>query len=440
MSLAAGVGRWDLSNRSPLFLVGYPHVPRVSTGIHDPLWATALYLEDGGHAVLSLAVDILFIHHCTARFCRDAIARRTGLAPERILISATHTHSGPVTAAMLSWREDPTVSAPDPGYMAEFQHGIIEAGCAAVASAQPAELAVTSAHSTGVGGNRLSPDGKRDPEVGLLLARRASDHTPLALQLVYSMHPTVLHEDSRLVSSDFPHYTRQGLESAFPGLHVLYHNGPSGNLSPRYHVQGQTFAEAERLGSLLGRQVRSALDRLTEADFRTSLPLDGATCRVELPPRQFCTVAEAEAELRAALAEFDGLRQNQAAHGPLRTAECTVFGAEERLALARAQEAGQTAALQREYNPVEVQVLKIGDAWLAGWPGECFVEYALKLKAAVPRAFVVSLANGELQGYIPTPEATGYEARLSFFEPGAGDRLVAATVELVQRLQAQAPA
>jgi hypothetical protein len=34
--------------------------------------------------------------------------------------------------------------------------------------------------------------------------------------MVYSMHPTVLHEDSRQVSSDFPHYTRQVLEAAFP--------------------------------------------------------------------------------------------------------------------------------------------------------------------------------------------------------------------------------
>jgi neutral ceramidase len=434
--LKAGTARRDVSNRKPLFLVGYPHVPRVSTGIHDPLWATALYLEDGGRGILSVAVDILFIHHQTARVCRDAIAQRTGLTRERILLSATHTHSGPVTSAMLSWREDPTVPAADPEYMQDFQNGIIEAGCAAVAAAVPAELAVTRAHSTGVGGNRLSAEGTRDPEVGLIMVRRAADHAPLALQLVYAMHPTVLHEDSRLVSSDFPHYTRQTIEAAFPGVQVLYHNGPCGNLSPRYHVRGQTFAEAERLGALLGQQACAALAQLKAADFRTTAQVDGATARVELPPRRFCSAAEAEAELHAARAEYERLRQNNAPHGPLRTAECTVFGAEERVVLAQAQEAGETAALLRDYNPVEVQVLRIGDTWLACWPGECFVEYALAMKAAAPGTFVVSLANGELQGYIPTPEATGYEARLSFFEPAAGERLVAATVGLVRQLQA----
>ena len=33
-------------------------------------------------------------------------------------------------------------------------------------------------------------------------------------------------------------------------------------------------------------------------------------------------------------------------------------------------------------NPVQVQVLRVGDSYLAGWPGECFVEYALALKNA----------------------------------------------------------
>jgi hypothetical protein len=436
MALKAGVARRDISNHTSLFLVGYPHVPRLSTGIHDPLWATALYLEDSGQAVLSLAVDILFIHHRTVQHCRAAIAQRTGLAPEQILISATHTHSGPITATMLSWGEDPTVPPPDPEYMERFQHDIVEAGSAAVASALPAELAVTSAHSTGVGGNRLSPDGTRDPEVGLVMVRRAADHSALALQMVYSMHPTVLHEDSRQVSSDFPHYTRQVLEAAFPGLHVLYHNGPCGNLSPRYHVHGQTFAEAERLGALLGHQAQAAIERLANTDFHTALTLGAASDRVELPPRSFGSVAEAEAELGTAVADYERLRRNQAPHGPRRTAECTVFGAEERVALARAQERGATMALYREYNPVEIQVLRVGGTCLVGWPGECFVEYALTLKAAVPGAFVVSLANGELQGYIPTPEATGYEARLSFFEPAAGDRLVTATIALAKRLQA----
>jgi len=431
MALVAGAARREITNCKPLFLVGYPHVPRVSEGVHDPLWATALYVADGRCGVLSIALDILFIDRPTASACRQAIAEATGLDPAHVLISATHTHSGPVTASVLSWREDPVVPPADPEYMEQFRLGIIAAGVAAVRAARPAELAITTAFSEGVGGNRLTPEGPRDPEVGLVVVRDARGHAPLALQMVYSMHPTVLHEDSRLVSADFPHSARQVIEAAFPGVLVLYHTGPCGNLSPRYQVRAQTFAEAERLGGLLGRQATAAVRALGPGDYRREVPIAAAVTHVTLPPRRFCSVAEAEAELREAVAEFQRLGREGAAHGPLRTAECTVFGAEERLALARAQESGEVTARLHEINPAEVQAFRLGETWLAGWPGECFVEYALTLKAA-RRAFVISLANGELQGYIPTPEATGYEARLSVFEPHAGEMLVQATLDLMR--------
>ena len=57
---------------------------------------------------------------------------------------------------------------------------------------------------------------------------------------------------------------------------------------------------------------------------------------------------------------------------------------------------------------------------------------------AVGRTFVVSMANGETQGYITTPEATGYEANLSMFKPESGARLVDKALSLVENLREQA--
>jgi hypothetical protein len=433
--LQAGVAARDISPQSPLFLVGYPHVERFSQGIHDPLLATALYLGDGRQGIISIATDLLFVPHGLARTARAEIAGRTGIPGERIMISATHTHSGPVTNEMLSWRDDPLVPPPDPDYMARLRRALVEAAVAAVQDARPAELAATTAYSEGVGGNRLSPDGVRDPEVGLLYVRDRADHRPLALQLVYSMHPTVLHENSPFVSADFPGFTRLFLQRAFPGLRLLYHNGPCGNLSPRYHVRGQTFAEARRLGELLGKQVADVLTGLRDDAFSADVSVAGAHQFIELPPRDFGSVGEAERELEEAVAEYERLKAAGAGHGPVRTAECTVFGAEERVTLAQAQAAGDTARILAEYLPVEVQALRIGGTVLACLPGECFVEYALELKRRIAGAFVISLANGELQGYIPTPDASGYEARLSFFEPEAGERLVEAAILLADDLR-----
>jgi neutral ceramidase len=439
VSLRAGVAVRDISPRKPLFLAGYPHVARTSTGVHDPLLASALYLCDGTTSLLLIGVDILFVTAQSTEFCRAAIYRATGVPPANILISATHTHSGPLTNAVLAWKEDPVVPPPDRDYLEEFHGGIIAAGIAAHAAAEPARLAVASATAEGVGCNRLDPAGPFDSQVGLLAVQRARDGRLMALDLTYGMHPTVLHEDSRLVSSDFFHFTRQHIGEAFAGLVTVCHLGPCGNLSPRYHAKEQTLAEAERLGRRLGESIVRSLWLLASADFHEDVVLASRQRKVELIARPFPPVGEAQAALRQARQRYEELKRTNAPYATVRTAECVVFGCEESLTLARAQASGEVAQWQEQYRSAEVQAFRIGDLFLAALPGELFVEYGLEIKSRAPgRTFVISLANGELQGYIVTPEASvsgGYEAQMSFFTVAAGDALVSAALKLIRDMR-----
>ncbi len=213
----AGAAIRDITPAKPLFLAGYPNVPRIAAGTHDPLTAAALFLSDGAAPVLLIGVDILFVSRPSVQFCRAAIEKATGIPAASILISATHTHSGPVTNEVFAWRDDPAVPPPDAEYLELFHKGIIQAGIAAHAAAQPAELAVAAARATGAGRNRIDPEGPFDPEVGLLAVRRTRDHKLLALDIIYGMHPTVLHEDSKLVSADFPGFARRKIARNIPG-------------------------------------------------------------------------------------------------------------------------------------------------------------------------------------------------------------------------------
>ena len=99
---------------------------------------------------------------------------------------------------------------------------------------------------------------------------------------------------------------------------------------------------------------------------------------------------------------------------------------------------GELAHLYANYREAAIQVVRIGDRILAGWPCEIFTEYALALKARAPmKAHAICLANGELQGYIVTPEAMqagGYEAANSLFLPETGEQLVTKSVELIEKL------
>ena len=86
---------------------------RTSTGVNDPLFATALFLDDGRKQLLLISVDVIWLSKEQVARARRRIHDCTGVPADHILITATHTHSGPVTVEMLSNALDPVVPAPD---------------------------------------------------------------------------------------------------------------------------------------------------------------------------------------------------------------------------------------------------------------------------------------------------------------------------------------
>jgi hypothetical protein len=436
--MQAGTAIRDISPKHPTFLVGYPHVDRISEGIHDPLLASALCLRGGPSAVVLVALDILFIDAPTARDLRRRVAARTGVPQEGVFISCSHTHSGPHTAYVMEWGPSSVVPEVDPAYMEFLAESVTDAAGEAAEKLRDAEIAWCTARAQGVGGNRHDPEyGRMDPEVGILAVRERATKRLFALSTIYSMHPTVLHEDSRLVSSDFPYYTRELLKRQFGAeLTVLYHNGPEGNQSPRYSVTANTFAEAQRMGELLGEAMAASVRALRDDDFLADAAIDARIAEIELPRRVLPTVEEAEQRLARFRAAYEELKRSGAPHGPVRTAECDVFGAEETVSLSEYQRNGHFDEVLAKYTPVEVQAIRIGDACLLGFPGELFVEYGLEAKRRAGRkCFPVTLVNGDLQGYIVTPEAIEkgyYESNNRVFEPEAGSLLVEAGLRLLR--------
>jgi hypothetical protein len=433
-TLTAGASAVDVSPRDSQFLFGYPHVERYSTGVHDPLFSSALYLSDGQREVLFVANDIIFVGKTLVQRARRRICEATGVAPGDVMITATHTHSGPVTVDYLSNEGDPVVPKADPAYLALLEDGIVDAATRAYRAARPAELGLAVADGTGVGTNRRDPGGPADSQVPVLMVRAREGGEVLACMVVYSMHPTVLHEDSTLVSGDFPGMARRYLQEHVlgEGCPVLYHTGPEGNQSPRHVTRANTFAEAERLGEMLGVAIAAVIPEIT---YRAAVTVDSHQYLLDLPRRSFPDVAAAEAELARAEARLARLRREEAPRQEVRTAEVDWFGAEETLTLARAAQEGRLEAYYATCLPAEVQVMRVGRWSFVGWPGEIFVEYALALKARHDDVFVIAMANGELQGYVVTEEAAaegGYEASNALFGPEAGRRLVEATEELLE--------
>ncbi len=435
MELKAGAAVRDITPGDSQFLFGYPHVERYSTGVKNPLLSSALYLDNGHNNMMFISNDIIFIDKELSRRARERISLSTGVERESIMISATHTHSGPITVNYLSNLEDPIVPKADPAYLAVLEDGIVEAGIEAWKNVKPASAGLAVADGKGVGTNRRDPDGPADPEIPVLLVKDEVSSEYIACMLVYSMHPTVLHEDSTLVSGDFPSFTREYLQQNILGKNcpVLYNTGPEGNQSPRHVTSANTFAEAERLGIMLAKRVEKVIGKI---EYSSSLVLGVQQGFINPPLRRMVSLSSAERHLVESVKRLKNLQESGASSREVRTAECDWFGTEETVTIARMADKGLLEKYAAGCLPAEVQVFKVGDWYFAAWPGEVFVEYALAAKKKHKNIFIINLANGEFQGYIVTPEAAaegGYEASNALFEPETGGMLVEETLRLLEK-------
>ncbi|TVR56111.1 MAG: hypothetical protein EA426_14095 [Spirochaetaceae bacterium] len=443
-TLRVGAATVDISPMTSQFLFGYPHVERYSTGIHDPLQSHAVFFSSGkpstnesesatSRTVLFIANDVIRIDKSVAREARERIRSATGVQEQTIMITATHTHSAPNIVRYASNMDDPVVPPPDPKYVRFLTDSIVAAGIAAVENAVPASVGFAAARAEGVGSNRRSVDGPSDPEVPVVVARDENDRA-IACMLVYSMHPTVLHEDSKLVSGDFPAFTRRYLCSSVFGreIPIAYHTGTAGNQSPRHMTRENTFAEAERLGNLLGRAVEKALKTV---EYSSEFTIGSAQEFLDLPRKVFPDPAAAAERLARVRERFEKLAREGAPRQEIRTAETDVFGAEEVLTLANAAARGVLDEYYEQCLPAEVHAIRLGLHTYIGWPGELFVEYGLELKRRFPSAYGITLANGGLQGYVVTEAAAaegGYEASNTLFDWRSGPLLVDAAVRVAE--------
>ena len=133
--------------------------------VHDPLKARAVVFNNGEQRVALVGADVLEIHRGFAQSLRRKIHERTGIAPEAIMIAASHTHSGGPTGFAYPGQFDGESElvqhiaydlspSADPVYLDIVERGVIEAVVAADAARRPAKLLATRGHEAGVSFNR----------------------------------------------------------------------------------------------------------------------------------------------------------------------------------------------------------------------------------------------------------------------------------------------
>ncbi|HVE67077.1 MAG TPA: neutral/alkaline non-lysosomal ceramidase N-terminal domain-containing protein, partial [Solirubrobacteraceae bacterium] len=93
-ALRAGAGKADITPATGYYLGGWTRADRTAQGQHTRLHSRAVVLENGGRKVALVSIDLFMVPGGMVRHIGEALASR-GLSERNILISASHTHSGP---------------------------------------------------------------------------------------------------------------------------------------------------------------------------------------------------------------------------------------------------------------------------------------------------------------------------------------------------------
>lgn len=410
--LKAGIAIRDISPKKGVEMAGYPHCPRPNIGVHDPIYCTALYLDNGRDSVTMLTFDLLYFGK---KYCK-AIREKLG---GNIMFTTSHTHSGP-------WSSTPLASElaegldNDPDYIAFLLPAVEDCIKEARENTFDAKFATGIGHcgkEQGVGGNRRVKNGIQDDSVNVICVKDMND-TVRGILLNYALHPTYLHAENLYVTADYPGYIRRYLSFAYPEAIFMFAQGTSGNQSSRYHRVGQDFEEAARVGSTLGVEIFHTINKM---EFSDDIEILWKSKEVELPIRTYPPLEKAEADMVAARKRFAQMPDDD--YIAKRNAELDMFGRENEFYYADLY--AKTGKISDDELPCEVMTLKLGDTLICAMQGEIFVEFGLDLKASSPaeKTFVFEVTNGALPGYIFTPEAFdegGYEVGTSIFTREAG--------------------
>ena len=442
-------------------MAGYLSARR-SEGVLDDLYAKATVLDDGMTKVALVTCDLIGLSRPAVVEARRIISIETNIPADNVMLSATHTHTGPAVRGMSAVAD---LAAGDNNLSREYAEQLPKSIAEAVRHANrrltPARIAYGCTNEPDISfirrfwmkdgtvgwnpgklnPNILRPIGTVDPQVNVVYAETpgskpraiqdqvapdgshrnpVSDSKPLLTYVNFAMHPDTT--GGALVSADYPAtLARRLAEYKGPEMLTMFANGACGNIA---HLNvnwagGQTGPqEAGRLGTILAGAVLKAYMELKDVEDVT-LRVRRET--VELP---LTKVTDDEVlKAREIIAHPD-------ATTPL-------------LETAKANRVLNVAARMGKPISVDVQVIALGRdiAWVA-LPGELFVELGLSVKAGSPfrQTNIVELANGGFF-YIPNRSAYAegqYEVVVTPFTEGAGETLVAASLRLLAELHRDA--
>ncbi len=279
--LRVGYARREITPALGTPLAGVPsRSPRASRAIRDPLFIRAIHFQDAsGCSATLVSADLLII----TQSLHFQAAARVGLRPDELLLSATHTHSGPGGY----WNAGLVRTFMGP-YSESAESALVEAVADVVRDARrdpkPASAEGGSVTTQSLALNRRRRFGPVDPELTVVRFNFAKESPVVVVS--FGAHPVIGSErDFYVTTGDFPGELCSRLEAQ--GMRPLFFQGAVAGVSPLFpEFPIPLDAHLQLVGDLLEQSVDRAIskrrtlatDRLTA--IRLLLPGNPIECRI----------------------------------------------------------------------------------------------------------------------------------------------------------------
>ena len=445
--LRAGAAAIDVTPLQFPVLVNGNMLSGSATKATSKLYARAIVVDDGRERVALVVVDSCMMPRPLLDEAKRLASQRTKIKPNRILISATHTHTAPASMGCLGTDADPT-------YVPFLRNRLAEAIVAAEANLEPARVgwAVKNAadftalrrwiirpdrmgldpfgnatlranmHAGSNWDNVTGESGPEDPDLSLI-SFQSTQGRPIALLANFSMH---YFSGVEALNADYFGLFCAGLQESLgksaPGKHPPFvaamSHGCSGDIWRRdYTRPAPTKEEQPTIESYTQGLLKIAQSAYESIEHRAEGSVKMAEARMELmyrvPDKQRLQWAE------RIVAEM-GDRQ------PKTTEE--VYARE------------QILLHDCKSMEIVVQALQIGSIGIVAVPTETYALTGLKIKlqSPLPQTMVIELANGG-DGYIPPPEQhllggyTTWPARSAGLEVSAEPKITETALKLLEK-------
>jgi hypothetical protein len=363
-------------------------------GEHDPLHARAVAISDGETTLAILVVDNIGLAYPDVQAIRRRAAELAAAfapVPEHIIVSSTHSHSGPDVVGL--WGKDEHSSGRDPEYMAKLIETSARQIAAAVRAMRPVTVRVASGEHDLDWVQNVTEPGLLDRRMTVVQLVDDGGATVATLS-GFACHPTVMDAVSDQISSDYPAGFYRVMGERLPGEHLFLQGAIGGWVQP--DKTGRSFELADRYGASVASR---ALELLDHAEPRTQATIRFVHRQFDIPLENpvFSAVIE------------EGVVQRDLYDGNIRT---------------------------------EAAWFAIGDIEFVTHPGETSPAYSLASRQLMnaEHSFVLGLTLDAL-GYILKPEYFAEGASFPSVEyltatsvgPHAGPRLLETLEEIVPR-------